>query len=678
MDRFSKAIFSITGSKGKNQETVTVSWSFVALLLGLVFAVMLVCAGFFWYFSFGFKAKPAQSLALTSISAPATIRWNGKGATAIESDDLTASVAALGYVHATHKPWQMVLWRQTAMGALSGWFGPSLLELDRLNKQLRFASLSESTFEALPQEKQELLEAYAEGVNQAINQQSLLSHNDFAFLGADIRPWEAWHTLAVERLFAWLATDSFVADSALTQAEQTTLQSLIKSDNALHQFLQMYDFQYSFAGTWKTNDLQDSDYFYHRLVYGASAHSIVQEVRLDRAGQAPMLVASIPGTLTFISLISEDLRWAMLPSSRASFELRTADTKPTVSHERITNRDGTEILATFNHYPNLIALNPEAADSSQALHWTGLSEGTDAFAFLDLLNGEISDFELLDGKGYLQSNPGDDRILGDPEYVFQLAQGTLISTLPWSFYVANHIDSLSIKLPDLANPKQWNNHCYNPWAAERAPLLFAGLNATSLEAPIYQDAITYLRNWDYGYAPSSIGAAIFERWLVQLDIDDVSSRLDTTWQLDPVRLTTSFKASVDSLNVNFGDDLSQWRLEQTQPVKRYFPAWAADSLYSADETLLSETNYAPLYFPGKGDVATLCSGSFESDEHGPISAQWEGWHTIKNNKSVTYWRKHVTPSTFLERYLISNRPNLEVRLDADDNDAKTTTIQPRL
>ena len=568
----------------------------------------------------------------------------------------------------------MVLWRQTAMGQLSGWFGPSLLQLDRLNKQLRFSTLAQATYDSLSPDEQQVLLAYTEGVNAALTQKSLLSHNDFAFLGADIASWEPWHTLAIERLFAWLSTDFASSSEALTSEEESTLAALVDSDNALHQFLQIYDFGYSFAGAWQADDLSESTYFYHRLVYGASAHSIVQEVVLKH-GEESKLIASVPGTLTFLSIISDDLKWGMIPTSALSIDTYVQDVEPEISHERITNRDGTEILATFNHYPGLISLDPLHPDTTHALVWEGLQEGTDAFTFLGMLQHKKANFSLLEGHGYWHAGSAAE-ISGNPNYVHELNDGLIISELPWAAYMADHLDSLSAILPDQINPKLWNSDCYNPWAAEKLPVLYAGIDPTILDSMLYQDAVTYLRNWDYSYTPASIGAAIFEQWLQNLGVSSISSRLDTTWNFDAIQLTQTFKESVDSLSASFGTDLSQWRLEQTQPVRRYYPAWAADSLYSADETLLSETNYAPLYFPGKGDAATLCGGSFESASHGTISAQWEGWHTIKGDKAVTYWRKHVTPKSFLERYLISNRPNKEYRLDLQPAIDAQTTIRP--
>lgn len=660
----------------------------VAVLL-LVFLTIAIAAGFFWYLSYGFKNTPSETVSIQGLSEPASIAWYPNGLTSIKSNDLNASLAALGYAHAIKNPWQMMLWRQTALGNLSTWFGPSLLRLDRFNKQLRLAKISKATFEALAEHEKEQLIAYAAGINRAITEQHLLAHNDFAFLGSDISQWEPWHTLALERLFAWLATDFSSVNGLSEQERAPDLKEVMDPDKILHSFLQIYDFQYSFTGTWHSSESQETNFFFQRYVYGASAHSIIQEVIFQFQPQQEVLVSTIPGTLIFLSGHSNDNSWALLPTSALSIGKHHIINIPEITHERITNRDGTEILTTINHFPGLLNLESTLdleTDSSFALYWNGFTEGTDAFSFLAMLTGKKPTLSLLEGDGLWKENQ-QYVVLGTPAYSFNLPGGKLISSDPRSFYLASHLDSLASAKPAMLNPKLWPGECYNPWAAKYAPALLSGIASDpTLQSTPYNDAITYLRNWDYSYTSSSIGAAIFEKWLVNLDLSSTSSRLPITTKtdsitfipldFDSVTLVSAFKQTIDNLNTSFGSDLSQWRLEKTQPVKRYFPAWSADTLFSADSSPLSKTNFAPLVFPGKGDVSTLCSGSFDSSRYGTVSAQWEAWSTQRDDKQAIYWRKQITPESFLERYLISNRPNVEFRFLPEDDEVIHTRITP--
>ena len=658
--------FSYPGPKKQTtrkpaSQTVSVSWPFVASLAALILFALVVTCGFFWFFSYGFQNTPPKSITVQHISHPADITWHTNGLAAINSDDLPASLAALGYVHGTQDPWQMMLWRQTALGDLSAWFGPSLLRLDRFNKQLSFSRLAEATFSSLPREKQKLLEAYAAGVNAGIQEQNLLTHDEFAFLGSPIDPWKPWHTLAVERLFAWMTTSLPEHENIPTGDFAPYLTSLVEADKSLHEFLQIYGFQYSFAGSWQASNAYTTDFFYHRLVYGASAHSIFQEINIKLPAQPPVFVSTIPGTLIFLSGQGQQVSWALLPASDLSLNRRPPGAIPTVSHERIINRDGTEFLATFTHYPGFLSSPPDtsaSSDSTYALFWEGFLEGTDSFTFIEMLQGNKPTLKMFSGNGLWSDNQQrlDNQntlktraymVLGKPDYTYNFAHGMLISATPWTAYTASLLDSLSTNLPALLNPKTWVNECYNPWAAENAPGLFASLaSPATFASPMYREAITYLRNWDYSYSSSSIGAAIFENWLTHLGLSTTSSRLTIPIDIDTTKLQIAFKQTVDGLNASYGADLSQWRLEKTRPVLRYFPAWVADSLYSPDETPLSKTNYAPLVFPGKGDVATLCEGSFTSGEYGAVSAQWETWSTQRNGKTAEYWRKQVTPFVF--------------------------------
>ncbi|MFK7846547.1 MAG: penicillin acylase family protein, partial [Rhodothermales bacterium] len=384
MERISNSFFSPSGSRKQNLQSVSVSGSYMVAVLALLMLTFAIAAGFFWYLSYGFEDTPAKSVTIQNISAPADIAWYPNGLASIKSNDLNASLAALGYAHAVKNPWQMMLWRQTALGNLSAWFGPSLLKLDRFNKQLRLAKISQATYESLSENEQEWLIAYTAGVNNAISEQHLLSHNDFAFLGSEIAQWEPWHTLALERMFAWLATNfSSISDPAGPERDNI-LNEVIESDEFLHRFLQVHDFQYSFTGTWHSTDAQETDFFFQRFVYGASAHTIVQEVNFQLQSQQEVLVSTIPGTFIFLSGHSRDMNWAILPTSTLSLGQHHITQIPKVSHERITNRDGTEILATVNHFPGLLNLESTLdieTDSSYALYWNGFTEGTDSFAF---------------------------------------------------------------------------------------------------------------------------------------------------------------------------------------------------------------------------------------------------------------------------------------------------------
>ncbi len=115
-----------------------------------------------------------------------------------------------------------------------------------------------------------------------------MAHDDFAFLGAETAPWAPWHGLVVERLFAWLATEWHVDVSPLDSAQAETWTQLNEADQQLHQFLQLYDLQYSFAGTWQDGPAATgNNFFYQRLVYGASANPVFQEINhvADRNGK---------------------------------------------------------------------------------------------------------------------------------------------------------------------------------------------------------------------------------------------------------------------------------------------------------------------------------------------------------------------------------------------------------
>ena len=172
-----------------------------------------------------------------------------------------------------------------------------------------------------------------------------------------------------------------------------------------------------------------------------------------------------------------------------------------------------------------------------------------------------------------------------------------------------------------------------------------------------RDALTYLRNWDYSYNKSSIGATIFESWLRAMPdsvYQQVTSRQLSSSNPLPARL---WQQSVDTLVSTYGPDLSKWRLEITNPVYRWYPAWISHPNLRHPETDLAKTVFSPLNFPGKGHAATLCWGSFTSNDGLTVSARWDSWAVTSSSSYSYFWRNHRVPRSLLGRYRIANDPS---------------------
>lgn len=115
---------------------------------------------------------------------------------------------AQGYVQAQDRFWQMDVWRHIGQSRLSEMFGASQVETDAFLRTLGFNDLTRAELAALPADKVEVLEWYAEGVNAWLDGRSgselSLGHFLVGLLyGHEPEAWEPIHTVSWARMMAW-------------------------------------------------------------------------------------------------------------------------------------------------------------------------------------------------------------------------------------------------------------------------------------------------------------------------------------------------------------------------------------------------------------------------------------------------------------------------------------------
>jgi len=95
-----------------------------------------------------------------ALDAPATVRWQSSGTASVRVATPGDAVRSLGFIHGMRKAWTMLLWRQTALGDVSGWFGPGTIRLDRHIHRLGIPHTSQRAYLRLPDSSKALLERY--------------------------------------------------------------------------------------------------------------------------------------------------------------------------------------------------------------------------------------------------------------------------------------------------------------------------------------------------------------------------------------------------------------------------------------------------------------------------------------------------------------------------------------
>jgi len=148
------------------------------------------------------------------------IRLDGFGIPHIRTDDEEAMWFAQGYVHARDRFFQMELGRRLASGRLAELFGSDALASDRKMRTWRVAASARRQTAVLDGESRAVLDAYAAGVNAALERFGRWISPEVWMMGIDPDPWRPEDSLAVALLLQ-LDVSSSMGEEFL-RAEQLT------------------------------------------------------------------------------------------------------------------------------------------------------------------------------------------------------------------------------------------------------------------------------------------------------------------------------------------------------------------------------------------------------------------------------------------------------------------------
>lgn len=130
------------------------------------------------------------------------VRVDDWGVPQVRADTLPDALFAQGWLHASHRLWQMELLRRSARGRLAQIFGPQALPVDRLSRTLDLWGAAGRALRSLDPGERELLAAYAAGVNARIGSWDGAWPPEFVILGIEPGHWSARASLAVGKVMA--------------------------------------------------------------------------------------------------------------------------------------------------------------------------------------------------------------------------------------------------------------------------------------------------------------------------------------------------------------------------------------------------------------------------------------------------------------------------------------------
>ena len=152
----------------------------LAALGVLVLLLFAVVSGLIWLTIPGAR----QDATLPGLSGPVDITFDTDWVPRIRAQSGTDAAAALGFIHARDRMFQMDLMRRAASGRLSEIVGPATLPMDRMSRTLGLRRHAMEDLATLPPETRDLLDAYARGVNAWIDLKGRFAAPEFLLLGA--------------------------------------------------------------------------------------------------------------------------------------------------------------------------------------------------------------------------------------------------------------------------------------------------------------------------------------------------------------------------------------------------------------------------------------------------------------------------------------------------------------
>jgi penicillin G amidase len=176
------------------------------VLIGLLVILLLAAAaGFTFIMHLSHRALPDYNadLPLPGLHAPVEVYRDSYAIPHVYAADEHDLYMAVGYIMAEDRLWQMDMLRHVTEGRLSEIFGKSYIENDLVLRSLRFREKSEKILAQADPVILEALDAFADGINQFILNNSHHLPPEFTILQYEPEKWETFQTLNMIGYMGW-------------------------------------------------------------------------------------------------------------------------------------------------------------------------------------------------------------------------------------------------------------------------------------------------------------------------------------------------------------------------------------------------------------------------------------------------------------------------------------------
>ena len=157
---------------------------------------------------------PSNDAPIPGLSAPVEITLDARGIPWVRAGSAEDAWAALGWLHARDRLFQMDVMRRGAAGRLSALIGAQGLRVDRFSRLLGLEARAERDLADLPAETRAALAAYARGVNAWIDQRGTRAAPEYLLLATRPEPWRETDSLLWGKAMALFLTGNMRTELA--------------------------------------------------------------------------------------------------------------------------------------------------------------------------------------------------------------------------------------------------------------------------------------------------------------------------------------------------------------------------------------------------------------------------------------------------------------------------------
>ncbi len=594
----------------------TIGWIFTAIL------IFLVVIGSIWRTAYDWEYRLPDEVEVAGLTSPVEIQWGEFNIAEIQGSSLSDALFGLGYVQGKLNGWTIALWRQAALGKLSDWYGPEVVEADQVIRLLGLPENAQRAEEYLSPDELGLITAFGKGIQHAWLDTDQV--HEFFFQNITPEPWEPWHTLAIERFIAWMSN---VPESVCALGE------LICTDNAiLDSMVYLHGMESSHAWVLPTSE---HPLLYQRHILGQAVGPVFQEVILKVDHDFVLQGASLIGTPFFPAGKMGNRVWSILLNSPKT--VRPTRYGP-IYPLRFRFSDHEEIV-----YYHRSDSSFSIRGAQEELLWPGLGSQNDVQAWFSLLNNQPAQFNIWRGDGILISTDNSWTVSGNPEFLFPISpSGFVISNDSSAIHSAFYLSNLKLNESD---PSEWVTDTWSPWAASTLPSHLDSLRIPPSAPTQVHSALAYLENWNHTFTGNSIGATIYHEWMIS--------------EGEPPE--EAFARAVDRLEQKLGVDQNQWLWERVHDDRRHF------TLHGYKKS----RKYSPTKSPLIGHESTMLWGGTNAAA-APVT--WESW--TWSDPSSPYFIRKKTLKRYqpFGRYIFEmSEPSIFPLLDSYQN---TTVLLP--